>query len=112
MTERFASTSGYPRRVFRRADAPRVTFTLDGEAVEAVAGETLLAALLSIRSWPLRSTESAHAPRGMFCGMGVCMDCLVHVEGEGLVRACTTFVRAGLVCQTLRPAEGAGYPLT
>jgi predicted molibdopterin-dependent oxidoreductase YjgC len=110
MTHHPAScTKAYPRRIFRQADTAYVTFMLDGEAVEARAGETLLAALMSERGWSLRRTECHNTPRGMFCGMGVCMDCLVHIESEGIVRACMVVVRPGAVCRTLRPAEGTGY---
>jgi sarcosine oxidase subunit alpha len=103
------SANTYPRRIFRRPDAARVSFTLDGEALAAFEGETLLAALMSERGWPLRRTECQDRARGMFCGMGVCMDCLLHIEGEGIVRACMVFVRQGLVCRTLLPTDGAGY---
>lgn len=108
---RASFAEGHPVRIFRHPDTPRITFTLDGETIEAFENETLLAALMSARGWSLRQTECAHTPRGMFCGMGVCMDCVVHVEGEGIVRACMFIVRQGLVCRTLIPAEDAGYPI-
>jgi sarcosine oxidase subunit alpha len=85
---------------------------LNGDEVQAFEGETLLAALMTEYGWSLRRTECHNTPRGMFCGMGVCADCLVHLEGEGIVRACMVFVRQGLVCRTLSPAEGSGYPIT
>ena len=106
-----SSAGGYPRRIFRQADTPRVTFTLNDETLEAFEGETLLAALMSQRGWPMRWTECANTPRGMFCGMGVCMDCLVQVEEEGIVRTCMVVVRQGLVCHTLAPVEDTGYPI-
>ncbi len=65
-----------------RATAP-VVISVDGEPVEAAAG-TPLGAVLHARGFPL------------FCGMGVCFDCLVTVDGRGGVRACTTPVRAGM----------------
>ena len=100
----------FPCRILRRSEgAIRVTFTIDGESVSGFEGETLLAALMSERGWPLRRTEIFDRPRGMFCGMGSCMDCLVHVAGEGIVRACMAFVRRELVCTTLIPVDGAGY---
>jgi len=88
-----------------------VSFTMDGERIEGFEGETLLAALMAERGWSIRRTEIENAARGMFCGMGVCMDCLVHLEGEGLVRSCMVFVREGMVCRTPVPAEGMGYPI-
>ncbi|MDP7372137.1 MAG: (2Fe-2S)-binding protein [Nitrospinota bacterium] len=103
--------SGYPRRVFREANGRGVSFTMDGKPLEAFEGETLLAALMAERGWTLRRTECENAARGMFCGMGVCMDCLVHLEGEGLVRACFVFVREGMACRTPIPADGVGYPI-
>ena len=106
-----SSAAAYPQRIFRHPDATRVAFTLDDEAVEGFEGETLLAALMSERGWSLRRTECHNMPRGMFCGMGACMDCLVHIEGEGLVRACMVVVRQGMVCRTLNPSEGTGYPI-
>ena len=105
------SADTYPQRIFRHPQAVRVTVMLDGEAVEAFEGETLLAALLCERGWVLRSTERQGTPRGMFCGMGACMECLVHIEGVGIVRACAVIVRQGLVCSTLHPAEGTGYAM-
>ena len=45
------------------------------------------------------------APRGIFCGMGVCFDCLVTVDGLAEQRACMTPVRRGMRVQT-RSAEG------
>lgn len=89
-------------RLLRPASVPRVTIRWKGEPLEAREGETLLAALLAAGILATRRHEATGHPRGAFCGMGVCMDCLVWVEGEGRVRACTTRVREGLVC---RPAE-------
>ena len=43
-----------------------------------------------------RTTVNA-APRGIFCGIGVCFDCLVVVDGVPNTRACMTWVRNGMV---------------
>jgi len=40
------------------------------------------------------------APRGLFCGMGICFDCLVTVDGRPNVRACMTTVQPGMVVET------------
>ena len=40
------------------------------------------------------------APRGVFCGMGVCFDCLVVIDGEPSRRACVTFVTEGMRVET------------
>ena len=42
-------------------------------------------------------TTPAGMPRGVYCGMGVCFDCLVVVDGVPNTRACVTWVREGMV---------------
>jgi predicted molibdopterin-dependent oxidoreductase YjgC len=80
-------------------------FTFDGEAVSFVPGQTVGAALWAhgVRSW--RRTRFAGRPRGLFCGIGVCFDCLVEVDGRCDQRACLVPAEAGLVVRT---QEGAG----
>lgn len=84
-------------RLVRRADAERarVTFTLDGAPAEALAGDTLLTAILTT-SDHVRSSEFGDGRRAGFCWMGACQDCFVWVEGLGRVRACTTPLAPGM----------------
>ena len=72
-----------------------VTFTFDGRPMTAEAGQTVGAALLAagVRSW--RRTRAGGRPRGMFCGIGACFDCLVDVNGDRALRACLVPVREG-----------------
>ncbi|OIO88856.1 MAG: hypothetical protein AUK03_15515 [Anaerolineae bacterium CG2_30_64_16] len=77
-----------------------LTVQVDGEPVQAFAGETVATVLLAIGRRTFRHTENTHAPRGIFCGMGVCFDCLVTVDGLPDVRACVTPVQAGMVIDT------------
>ncbi|MEU6783975.1 (2Fe-2S)-binding protein [Nonomuraea angiospora] len=62
--------------------------TIDGRPVPVVPGQTIGAALhaAGVRSW--RSTRFGGRPRGLFCGIGVCFDCLISVNGRALERAC------------------------
>ncbi|TDC06578.1 (2Fe-2S)-binding protein [Nonomuraea longispora] len=62
--------------------------TVDGRSVPVVPGQTIGAALhaAGVRSW--RSTRFGGRPRGLFCGIGVCFDCLVSVNGRAPERAC------------------------
>lgn len=73
----------------------RVRFSFDGTVMDAPRGMTIGAALLAngVRSW--RLTRSAGRPRGVFCGIGACFDCLVDVAGERAARACLVPVRDG-----------------
>ena len=77
-----------------RRGAP-VTITVDGEPLQAHLGETVAAALIADGAAELRKTRKG-AARGLYCGMGVCFDCLVMVDGVPNTRACMTWVRAGM----------------
>jgi predicted molibdopterin-dependent oxidoreductase YjgC len=79
---------------------PLVTIRVDGREVAAYEGETVAAALVAARHRAFRTTERAGRPRGYFCGMGVCHDCLITIEGQPNVRACMTPVRQGLEVET------------
>ena len=74
---------------------PLVAIVLDGERVEAYKGETIAAVLLAQGEIRTRHTAGGD-PRGVFCGMGVCFDCLVVVDGVPNTRACMTPVADGM----------------
>ena len=76
-----------------------ITITVDGVPLPAYEGETIAGALLAAgrRAW--RRTSHGQ-PRGVFCGIGLCFDCLVTVNGTSNVRACVTPVAAGMVVET------------
>jgi predicted molibdopterin-dependent oxidoreductase YjgC len=87
----------------RTGTAPRgrpLRFTFDGREVLAYEGETVAAALLAAGQRVLRLTGRRGEPRGLFCGMGVCFDCLVQVDGRPNVRACQTPAAEGLRVET------------
>ena len=65
-----------------------VSFTFDGRVVTATAGQSIAAALLAHDVRTLRLTRGGGHPRGLFCGIGVCFDCLVDVNGVPAQRAC------------------------
>lgn len=91
--------------------APSSTLEFDGMPVQFIPGQTIGAALSAagIVSW--RTTRRDRAPRGLFCGIGVCFDCLVTVDGARTQRACLAPARAGQDVRStdpdepLRPAE-------
>lgn len=64
-----------------------IEITFEGRAISAQPGESVAAALVAAGELVCRTTASG-APRGMFCGMGVCQDCLVRIDGESNQRAC------------------------
>ena len=72
-----------------------VSLTLDGAAVTAYEGESVAAMLLAEGHAATRATPAGD-PRGVYCGMGVCFDCLVVVDGVPNTRACVTWVCEGM----------------
>ncbi|MET8570128.1 (2Fe-2S)-binding protein [Streptomyces sp. NPDC004783] len=86
-----------------RRDRP-LRITVDGEPVEGIDGQTVAGVLLASGRLAWRRGRSG-APRGVFCGIGVCFDCLVTVGDERDVRACRRRARDGdvVTTQTRRP---------
>ncbi|MFE2051695.1 (2Fe-2S)-binding protein [Streptomyces sp. NPDC059459] len=95
-----------PLRLVRARPAPALTVTVDGRQVRALPGRTVAAALWAagITSW--RTTRGSGGPRGVFCGIGVCFDCLVTVNDRPNQRACLVPVRAG---DSIRTQAGTGH---
>lgn len=79
-----------------------VRFTFDGREIRALEGETIAASLGAEQVTAVRQARSG-APRGPFCGMGVCFDCLVTVNGRPSQRACLTKVEAGMDVRSAAP---------
>jgi aerobic-type carbon monoxide dehydrogenase small subunit (CoxS/CutS family) len=73
----------------------RIEFTVDGVAVEAFEGESVAAALLAAGRRRLRETGRRSEPRGFYCGIGLCFECAMVVDGRR-VRTCVTPVRDGM----------------
>jgi predicted molibdopterin-dependent oxidoreductase YjgC len=94
------------RRIGPLATRQPLTVRVDGQPVPAFAGESVAAVLLALGRQTFRHTDRNHAPRGLFCGMGVCFDCLVTVDGVENVRACMTPVHEGMVIDTGGRAHG------
>jgi len=64
------------------------TFQFDGQPIAFLPGQSIGAALVAARHLSWRTTRRADRPRGLFCGIGVCFDCLVTVDGHPNERAC------------------------
>ncbi len=81
-------------------------FELDGRPVDFVPGQTVGAALVAAGVLAWRTTRIGGRPRGLFCGIGVCFDCLVTVDGRPNRRACLEPARDGARVST---QHGTGY---
>jgi predicted molibdopterin-dependent oxidoreductase YjgC len=86
----------------RLPDDPRdaVTIVVDGTPVTARAGDSVAAALLGAGLRATRATAVSGAPRGPFCMMGACFDCVVTVDGRRGVQACLVRVADGMTVDT------------
>ena len=80
-----------------------ISFTLDGEVLHAMRGDTIMTAVLTHRSQLRRSDLSASARAG-FCLMGACQDCWIELAGGGRIRACSTMLSPGM-CLLTCPAR-------
>ena len=96
---------GFTSPRFARLDEtnrPRVRLLIDGRAVEALTGDTLLVALLN-NTRNLRESEFGDGKRAGFCLMGACQDCWVWTADGERLRACTTVVEEGMHIVTRQP---------
>jgi predicted molibdopterin-dependent oxidoreductase YjgC len=84
----------------------RITLMLDGAPIEAVDGEPIAIAIMASGRRVLRYTENRHEPRGIFCALGRCTDCMMTVDGQPNVRTCITAARDGMVIET---QKGIGH---
>jgi predicted molibdopterin-dependent oxidoreductase YjgC len=72
---------------------------VDGQTLETEADVTVLAALWNAGLLTTR-TSIGGEPRGALCGMGVCFECRVTLDGRPQRRACLELVRDGLEVRT------------
>lgn len=85
------------------ASLSAVQVMVDGAPIQAIAGESIAAALFANGHRVMRSTDQGKS-RSLYCGMGVCFECLVAVNGKVNQRACMTAVDEGMVIETGRLA--------
>ena len=79
-----------------RPDPGTLTLYFDGRAIRARDGDSVAAALLANGIMTTRATPVGGAPRGPYCMMGACFDCLAVVDGRDGVQTCLTPVRDGM----------------
>ena len=84
----------------------RFSFNFDGELVAAMDGDTVAAALWASGIRALRLSPRTGAPRGMFCAMGVCQECVVRVNGR-VSTSCNTPAEPGMDVRSFVLYDGA-----
>ena len=91
-------------RIPGQQQGTRVTIRVDGQPVAAHEGEMLAAAMMAAGVHRLRRSPNAGTPRGAFCLMGICQECLVRVGGE-IRQSCMVSVVPGLEVVTASVGE-------
>ena len=90
----------------RLARGEQIELQLDDRRIDAYRGETVAATLTAMGIRAFRDSPKRGDPRGLYCGIGVCFECLVVVDGRPNVRACMTYVEPGMRIQLQRrPGE-------
>jgi len=82
----------------------RISFTFDGGELTGFEGEPVAAALKASGVQIHRYTKKRHEPRGIFCAIGRCTDCVMVINGRPNVRACVTPLEEGMKVETQRGA--------
>ena len=74
----------------------KVSFSFNGKDFECESGQTIAAALIAADQRELRSTRFGNDPRSIFCGIGICYDCVVVVDGIANQRSCLVEAKNGM----------------
>jgi aerobic-type carbon monoxide dehydrogenase small subunit (CoxS/CutS family) len=65
-----------------------ISFFFNGEKFNGTKGQSIAAALIANEQRELRRTRFGEEPRSIFCGIGICFDCVVTIDGIANQRAC------------------------
>ena len=76
----------------------QLTITIDGHSVTIASGTTVAAAVMIAGKF-LRTSVTGE-PRGPLCGMGICFECRVTIDGEAHCRSCQTVCKNGMDVRT------------
>lgn len=87
-----------------RTGPATLTIWFDDLPIPAREGDSIAVALLAAGITSTRRTAVSGAPRGPYCMMGACFDCLATVDGRQNVQTCMTPVRDGMRVETQQGA--------
>ena len=82
-----------------------IQISVNGNLIDAYEGETVAVALLAAGISPFRLSSKNKEPRSLYCGMGICYECLVTINGLHAQRACVTLVQGGMMIETCKELE-------
>jgi sarcosine oxidase subunit alpha len=76
-----------------------IRVSVNGVATAVQAGTTVAAAVMQCGKSAFRRSVTGQ-PRGPLCGMGICFECRVTVDGVPHVKSCQTLCRLGMEIAT------------
>jgi D-hydroxyproline dehydrogenase subunit gamma len=82
-----------------REVAASVSLTVNGEAIRVKPGVSVAAAMLAAGQTVFRTSVSDQ-PRGPLCGMGICMECRVTINGRAHQKSCQILCAEGMVIES------------
>ena len=82
-----------------------INIRVNGRTIAATPGETVMAALTAAGFKVLKQSNVSGEPRGPFCGMGVCYECLVTINGVPKQRSCMVEVAENMEITIHEPAQ-------
>ena len=74
----------------------QISFTFNGKEFTCESGQSIAAALIASDNRQLRTTRFENEPRSIFCGIGICFDCVLVVDGVANQRSCLIEAKQGL----------------
>jgi D-hydroxyproline dehydrogenase subunit gamma len=83
----------------------QIRFRFEGRDLQAPEGTSLAAALLANGEAVFRESPVSGAPRGPFCLMGLCFECLVVIDGKAGRQACMVEVAENMEVRRHRRPE-------
>jgi hypothetical protein len=75
-------------------------FLYNGKKMKALKGDSIASALIANGVMKFRNTNKKGNPRGYFCGIGLCTDCMMKVNGVRNIRTCITEIEDNMVIET------------
>ena len=92
------------------AEPRHLTISVDGTRIEGLRGQSIAALMLAKGRTAWRTTTTGRE-RGVFCGIGVCFDCVATVNGESDVRLCLRRAEDGDTVETQHDAPEREDPV-
>jgi D-hydroxyproline dehydrogenase subunit gamma len=90
----------------------KVRISFEGQSLDAREGDSVAAALMAAGESVFRTTPVSSSPRGPYCLMGVCFECLVAIDGRPNMQACMTQVRDGMQVARQRGARSVSEDMS